>query len=63
MLQEAVDAAVPNAFKPESAYTSNTEIKVAGEQTLEAMGYGKMTPQEAAKHLMEKYTRILGTLE
>lgn len=63
MLQEAVDAAVPNAFKPESAYTSNTEIKVAGEQTLEAMGYGKMTPQEAAKHLMEEYTRILGTLE
>lgn len=63
MLQETADIAIPNAFTPENQYSSNSDIKTAGETVLEKVGYRKLTPEEAANELIEQYEEILSSLE
>lgn len=62
LVSEVMDFSLPVASKPESAYDTNAELEALFTPYWQAIGYGTMTPREAAENYVADITNALANM-
>lgn len=63
IVKDALDAAVANGSSfAENAVSQNQELEAIMDDAIEKVGFGQMTPAEAAAYVIETYTDVLASL-